>query len=950
MSKGGDESVASGPALSSLRVATVIEKQTQSYLKDKMVEFGEPIMAERKGLVREGDVDLTTNIYPLIFQGSVRVSRYDVKVLGQKERSGRIVEFTKKFKDDFTKTERRFRTRDVIITFMNKHKDMAKAAGCIYNDLQSIMYSLTPMAPRQDPIKFNFIPSELHNASEFERFKLGTIILEFNPTNPFQLNLEQVQEQRNLLYANRDLAQFLDIATSQEVFFREGEHVHFSTSNSYMYNPESFGFRSDDTVSFEENLTYLGIGCDKAIHNVQGGKPGGGGLQAVVVQPKKTPFHADDLLINKVDAMLRSLQRQSLDKKVEYLDKYLKGLMVCTTHNKKNVQYLLIKGFTRENASQKEISINGQQTSVASYFNQKYGVSLSRMDLPLVISSTIDKEGKKQQNYYPIEVLQVCDNQRVKTNQLTPAMTQAAIKKCAVPPAILRAQMEKVARSLHLWDSSYLDSAKIKVLETPLQLRAHELNHPELQTGDGSSFPNKDTAGWRMNKVFSPQAIIGKQYGWASFVFWPKSSGQGCLSQSEMDDFLRRYQQQANSRGIRLDNPVKKEIVMMNKMDDMARVYDWAAKNDIAFLLCFHGDGGDAEQVHHEVKANERRFFVITQCVRTGTVRNVITKNQRLTIDNILNKTNVKLGGLNYTLSRSRIATDTSTLIIGFSANHPGGGIGTVDDTASDPNRAPSFVSGPPTAVGFAANVGPTKMAYDFIGDFLYQQAQREEKVNVIESIVQRCVAFFRSTRDGALPKRVLLFRNGCSEGLYPSILKYEVPLLRKALQDEGIQEPRLTLIVCNKLQSVRFFYKNINSNLKAPDQNLKPGTIIDTSAVHPEFAEFFLTSHRALQGTARTPKYTVVYDDCEQDLDELERITYDLCFGHQIVSSPISLPAPVLVASEYAKRGRNLYNSLSDELKQKNPDIKYSDLNDEITFYGREGTECWISEYRVNA
>jgi len=50
------------------------------------------------------------------------------------------------------------------------------------------------------------------------------------------------------------------------------------------------------------------------------------------------------------------------------------------------------------------------------------------MDLPLVISSTTDKDGKKQQNYYPIEVLQVCDNQRVKTNQLTSQMTQLAIR------------------------------------------------------------------------------------------------------------------------------------------------------------------------------------------------------------------------------------------------------------------------------------------------------------------------------------------------------------------------------------------------------------------------------------------------------------------------------------------------------------------------------------------
>lgn len=55
-------------------------------------------------------------------------------------------------------------------------------------------------------------------------------------------------------------------------------------------------------------------------------------------------------------------------------------------------------------------------------------IFLSFMDLPLVISITLDKEGKKQQNYYPIEVLKVCDNQRVKTNQLTSNMTQLTIK------------------------------------------------------------------------------------------------------------------------------------------------------------------------------------------------------------------------------------------------------------------------------------------------------------------------------------------------------------------------------------------------------------------------------------------------------------------------------------------------------------------------------------------
>jgi hypothetical protein len=41
--------------------------------------------------------------------------------------------------------------------------------------------------------------------------------------------------------------------------------------------------------------------------------------------------------------------------------------------------------------------------------------------------------------------------------------------------------------------------------------------------------------------------------------------------------------------------------------------------------------------------------------------------------------------------------------VIGFSSNHPGGGIGAGRDDASsvdNPNKPPSFVEGPPSVVG----------------------------------------------------------------------------------------------------------------------------------------------------------------------------------------------------------------------------------------------------------
>lgn len=42
--------------------------------------------------------------------------------------------------------------------------------------------------------------------------------------------------------------------------------------------------------------------------------------------------------------------------------------------------------------------------------------------------------------------------------------------------------------------------------------------------------------------------------------------------------------------------------------------------------------------------------------------------------------------------------------------------------------------------------------------------------------------------------------------------------------------------------------------------------------------------------------------------MERLEELTYTLCHHHQIVAMTTSLPTPLYVANEYAKRGRNLW------------------------------------------
>lgn len=79
---------------------------------------------------------------------------------------------------------------------------------------------------------------------------------------------------------------------------------------------------------------------------------------------------------------------------------------------------------------------------------------------------------------------------------------------------------------------------------------------------------------------------------------------------------------------------------------------------------------------------------------------------------------------------------------------------------------------------------------------------------------------------------------------------------------------------------------------------------------VSPRFSDrkLLICDKPFLKGTARTPKYTVLYDDYNFKMEQLENITYHLCYGHQIVFMPTSLPSPVYIALRYAERGRMLY------------------------------------------
>jgi len=181
-------------------------------------------------------------------------------------------------------------------------------------------------------------------------------------------------------------------------------------------------------------------------------------------------------------------------------------------------------------------------------------------------------------------------------------------------------------------------------------------------------------------------------------------------------------------------------------------------------------------------------------------------------------------------------------------------------------------------------------------------------------------------------------------------VLDTEVPELRRAFRNiDEKYRPKLTLIVVQKQHNIRIFPDNINPGARPADQNIKPGTIIDQYIVNPVFTEFYLNSHRAIQGTAKTPRYTVLVDEAGLSADELQGMLYAQCFDHQIVNMSISMPVSVYIADLYAGRGRmNFLAKYGDDDSSgsnTSQGLDYDQLNTELSYAGKA-----LAMVRVNA
>jgi len=194
------------------------------------------------------------------------------------------------------------------------------------------------------------------------------------------------------------------------------------------------------------------------------------------------------------------------------------------------------------------------------------------------------------------------------------------------------------------------------------------------------------------------------------------------------------------------------------------------------------------------------------------------------------------------------------------------------------------------------------KEGFQYNGEFVYQTGRVEMIQNLEEMVLQGLMEYQQKLNEK--PQRLIFFRDGVSESQFDQVLKNELPQIRKACQKLSI-DANITLIICQKRHHHRFNTSGDDTIIDKKSKNLLPGTIIETGITHPTDYDFFLYSHRGIQGISRPCYYRVLLDENKIHPDQLHSFVYHSCYLFARCSRSVSIVPAVYYADLLCERGK---------------------------------------------
>lgn len=491
----------------------------------------------------------------------------------------------------------------------------------------------------------------------------------------------------------------------------------------------------------------------------------------------------------------------------------------------RNSRKYKISGLTLESANKITFlnsAENNRVTSVAEYFSKTYS-KLNWPELPCVKV----RRGKNDFIYFPVEVCHLLPDQ--KANKLTIKEKADMIRNAAAVMPSERFEIigNNADELIEMGkQTGYFRDFGLNVSEKPISVRGRILEPPTLLTGSGSLVP---VAGrWRLTKFFKPARINN----WILIKI-------ARIDDSTLNRFSEMIIRTGESLGMTIPAPQRIQ-------------YNFESHTIHSFfhnLVCSFGKpdlmyfvGCDNEQQYNTIKKmGDVDFGIATQCTRQV---NVVRMSASIA-SNVLQKVNVKLNGVNASVARKHLPVFLANnfekvMVIGMDVTHP-----------------PVTDRDCPSIAALVANCSADMTRYT--ASVRVQKYFRLEIIQDLDKMIIELLKIYEEKMK-TLPDRVVIYRDGVSEGQFQTMFNEEVRVIKETLVGyHGDYRPKLTFIVVQKRHHTRFMPDNSKEGI-GKGCNIPPGTVVDNIVVHPKNFDFYLCSHAGIQGTSRSSHYCGKY------------------------------------------------------------------------------------------
>lgn len=217
------------------------------------------------------------------------------------------------------------------------------------------------------------------------------------------------------------------------------------------------------------------------------------------------------------------------------------------------------------------------------------------------------------------------------------------------------------------------------------------------------------------------------------------------------------------------------------------------------------------------------------------------------------------------------------------------------------------------SCVGFTASWESTFTQYH---GYKKTQGRFEEYISTSKDLMKQALQDFKK-KSNVYPQHILVYRDGVGDSQIEAFVRKEIKQYDLALEELGLANSvKMTIIVVMKRLQERIFQKcpvaarvsrecTVMGRGRCDKKALHtplPGTVVDTEICSPMYSEFFLVPSTAPPGATATPtKFIIVRDDNNFGSDDIQNLTYQLCWMYSNWTGPIRVPSPVMYAHKIA-------------------------------------------------